>query len=1080
MIALKSITSLRACFSLLLLLIISSPSLALAPFEINDSFTRHALGTHLEYFEDTTDSLTIAEISSPDYKSKFIASGREYPSFGFSRNPYWLRLAVRNTTDLISHWILEYNYPIIDLVEAYIPAGTQYKKYVAGDSVPFDQWVINYRSIAFPITQQPGDLNIYLRIKSSGSLTVPLNALSRDAFSAGIQTEMALLFLHYGIMAAIALYSLFIFVSTGGRSYLHLFLFTSSIAVYSMIHNGLAFQFLWPRSLWWANISNPFSLFMAVIWALQFTRSFLSLKESAPRLDRIFRYCIISHIPILVSPFFIDYFFATQLSTLSSGIAILMIVITGSFLLVKGNRAARFFMLAWTLFIVGAALTALRAYGIVPSGLFTMWGYQFGSSLMVILLSFGIADQMNMLRRDREKAITALGESEEKYRILVENAREGILLIIDEKPYYANRSLMEMTGYSEDEFYKINVFDHFFPDTPNGRDLVRARYTARLNGEDAPTQYESQIINRNGEIIDIFISAAIITIEGRKGSLSIITNITSIKNAEKTILHQYEEIQSQYEELEALNEELVNTQNELLDSNDSLTREREKLAITLRSIADAVITTDTDGKITFMNGNAEALMDISFPKSEGALFSDIVSLNEYPGGISREDPVNTVLTYGRISGRDMILHRKSRKPHAVIVALNGAPLKNRAGDVTGVVLVMRDVTSRVKLELELQKMNRLESLGVLAGGIAHDFNNLLTAILANTSLLKVRCGDDEKTQRMFTLMERAGERAVGLTRQLLTFSKGGDPVRKTAFIAPLLRESIDITLTGSSVRCELIFESDEDSLWPLEVDPGQISQVFNNILINAIQAMPDGGLLRIRVRNCENTPENIPIRPGNYVQVSFADTGAGIPESDMEKIFDPYYTTKKNGYGLGLATSYSIIKKHGGFIQVESSRNSGSTFTVFLLSSSTVREPEKPVSHIPDVRESLRILIMDDEDFILDSMSGIIERLGYRYSTARDGREAIESFREAAPGPDPFDAVIMDLTIPGGMGGREAVTEMRKVNTGAFFIVSSGYSQDPVLANYREYGFDGVINKPYRLTDVTLAIESALSQRKNR
>ena len=286
---------------------------------------------------------------------------------------------------------------------------------------------------------------------------------------------------------------------------------------------------------------------------------------------------------------------------------------------------------------------------------------------------------------------------------------------------------------------------------------------------------------------------------------------------------------------------------------------------------------------------------------------------------------------------------------------------------------------------------------------------------------------------------------------------------------------MELTLTGSRALCNIVHETPERELWPLKFDTGQMSQVFNNILINAIQSMPDGGIITVTLANEGDIPEGIPLQKGHHVRISFSDQGPGIPEDHQEKIFDPYFTTKKRGYGLGLATSYSIIKKHGGYIQVSSSPGTGSTFTIYLRSSSDHETMKEPIAARPRSSTCCRVLIMDDEDIILESLAGILDQCGYRSAAARDGREALEMYREAAGSDDPFDLVIMDLTIPGGMGGREAAVELREFDPGALCIVSSVYSDDPVLARHREFGFDGVIIKPYKTGDISTTIETLLS-----
>ncbi len=1043
-----------------------------APFVLNDNFSGKPLGFHLEYFIDESAQLVLKDILRDDIALQFLPVNKEYPSFGYSRSAFWLRMKVHNPSPHIRKWILEYNYPIIDLVEVFLPGPGGYIRHQGGDSVPFSSREIRCRSIAFPVTQPPGESYIYLRVKSGGSITIPLEAHDPEDFSWRIQLELALLFLHYGIMFALFIYNLFIFLSYREKSYLFLSLFLGAITFFSMAQNGISFQFLWPNAIRWSNISNPFFLFLSIVFSIAFSRTFLRMKSEIPRIDAFGRYFMYLNALLLAFPFFGDYHIATQLSTAFAGIAVLFFIVSGSFLLYRKDRAAIFLMFAWSAFIVGAALTALRAFGLTTSGMISMWGYQAGVSIMALLLSFGVADQLKRLREEREKALTALKDSEEKYRALVENAREGILLIVDGAVRYANRSFIEMTGYSENELYSLNVFKQLFPPQIDGTNPVHSNYLSRIKGNAAPDQYEARIKSKDGRDVDVFISAVAISVEGKTGTLSIVTNISTLKKAEKTILQQYEEIHSQYEELEALNEELVNTQNELLEANDSLAKEREKLSITLRSIADSVVTTDVSGTIAYMNPSAEKLIGIPLEKAEGKWFPHVFSLKGIHSGADVADPVRKIIADGHLENTEILLNVPGKDP--IVVELSGATLKNKSGNITGTVMALRDITARQKLEQEISKINRLESLGVLAGGIAHDFNNLLTAILANASLLKTRKTIDEKFNRMISMIEKAGERAANLTRQLLTFARGGDPVKKSASIMALLRESIELTQTGSNCLCEIVTVTPEAELWPLRIDPGQISQVFNNLLINAIQAMPSGGKITVMISN-SNAPEGLLLKDGRYVRVDFIDEGEGIPLENIGKIFDPYFTTKDRGYGLGLATCYSIIKKHDGYIHVQSRPGSGSTFTVYLPSCAVAEKDEVQKKSNTSGVQKYRVLLMDDEEYVLQSLSSILESFGHECDTARDGREAIEKFKAALRAGKPFDIVIMDLTVPGGMGGKDAAVEFGTMKPRPVLIVSSGYSSDPVLARPADYGFDGVILKPYSSDDVIMAIETVMA-----
>ena len=409
------------------------------------------------------------------------------------------------------------------------------------------------------------------------------------------------------------------------------------------------------------------------------------------------------------------------------------------------------------------------------------------------------------------------------------------------------------------------------------------------------------------------------------------------------------------------------------------------------------------------------------------------------------------------------------------------PILRDDGRCTHLVASARDITEKKQMEEYVIRTQKLESLGLLAGGIAHDFNNILTAISGNVSLARMRLSKaaGERDNTVINLLgeaEKASLQAKDLTQQLLTFAKGGAPVVKTTSIGDLLKQTAIFALRGSNVQCRYLVP---DDLWPVEIDKGQINQVIHNLIINADHAMPDGGEVIISAQNTVVGPEQgLPLEVGLYVKVAVKDHGIGISGEYLHKIFDPYFTTKQKCSGMGLATSYSIIDKHGGLITVESQPSSGTIFYMYLPASQN--ELVKRQLDSLDFTGKGRILIMDDEEILRQVIGEMLTFLGFRVSCARDGDEAIGLYVKAKEDGDPFDVVIMDLTIPGGMGGREAVQKLIEIDPAAKAVVASGYSNDPVMANFADYGFKAVVAKPFSIEELGEALDRMLLEPQKR
>jgi|GEM_PF-946048 len=511
---------------------------------------------------------------------------------------------------------------------------------------------------------------------------------------------------------------------------------------------------------------------------------------------------------------------------------------------------------------------------------------------------------------------------------------------------------------------------------------------------------------------------------------------------------------------------------ERIRTEETLRQNEERYRMVVEQVAEGIFLVDVETKrIVESNRAFQNLLGYSREEILGLTIYDFVFVAHDRESIDRN--LQNVLTKKYHFASERQYRRKDGSLVDVEISANLIFYGGREV-ICGVI---RDITERKRIEAERLKVSKLESIGVLAGGIAHDFNNILTAVLMNISLAKMYAPPQDKISKRLTEAEKACLRARDLTQQLLTFSKGGAPIKKTASIAELIRESANFAVRGSKVRCQVSLPGD---LWPVEVDEGQMSQVIHNLVINAQQAMPEGGTIQIRAENREVGTEGeqgLPLGAGRYVKLSIADEGSGIAEEHLPKIFDPYFTTKEGGSGLGLATTYSILKRHGGYIGVASRVGVGTTFYVYIPASGE-GEWVKPVEGRGGVLRGVskgRVLLMDDEEMLREAAGQMLQHMGYEVEFAEDGGEALELYKRARESGQPFHVVIMDLTIPGRMGGKETVQRLLEIDPQAKAIVSSGYSEDPIMAEYRRYGFKGVITKPYKLEELNQTLQQIIA-----
>lgn len=524
-------------------------------------------------------------------------------------------------------------------------------------------------------------------------------------------------------------------------------------------------------------------------------------------------------------------------------------------------------------------------------------------------------------------------------------------------------------------------------------------------------------------------------------------------------------------------EELQNHIKRLKKTEETLRRSEAYYRSLIENTSDVITVINSEGLVCFASPSVERVLGYSPGEVNNRQVWDLIHPEDLPKFTEMHDFL--IRNPGTISPVEARFRGRDKSWHTLEAIGKILPDKS---EKPAVVINCRDITERKQAEKERLRMVKLESLGILAGGIAHDFNNILTAILGNISLTGMEPYLTDADRERLHEAEKACLRAQTLAQRLLTFALGGAPVKKPTSIAKLLKETAKLTLCGSNIKCDFFLPKD---LWLAKVDGGQINQVINNLLINAQQAMPAGGRIAIWAENVTILEDaelplprgkHVPLPKGKYIKITITDRGVGIQPKIFDKIFDPYFTTKPQGSGLGLATAYSIIKNHEGYITMESTLGEGSVFFIYLPAlKEAIPFPEEVT--IAPITGQGRILIMDDEDIVLDVLRNMLIRIGYEVISARDGSEALEKYRRAQSNGQPFGVVILDLTVPGGLGGKETLEQLKRIDPQVKAIVSSGYSDNPIMADYEKYGFYGVISKPYRIPELSKIIHEVITKK---
>jgi PAS domain S-box-containing protein len=637
---------------------------------------------------------------------------------------------------------------------------------------------------------------------------------------------------------------------------------------------------------------------------------------------------------------------------------------------------------------------------------------------------------------------------------VLENSPDAVGIVNEHGRFLKwNRVATEIFGYTFEEIQGKLSFD-LYTDQVELREML-----TELRSKGFVKNREMQLKRRDGGIVPVELSLSLLKADGGSsaGSVCVARDLSD----QKKLLNA----------LRTTNEQLVQEIAERKKAEEALGESENTYRAIFENTGTATVILEEDTTISLANAQYEKLSGYSIEEIEGNMSwtefvadGDMKRMREFHAQ-RRLDPESAPAQY------EFNFVDRQGDVRNVLLTVGMIPGTNRS------VASLLDITELRKMEEELVRAQKLESVGILAGGLAHDFNNLLGIILGNISLAQM---DMSPATQIFKAL-KAAEKAVcdsrALTQQLITFSLGGAPVRRIESIQEILEGAVNLALAGSNLRCE--FRSNED-LWRINCDSEQIRQVLMSLLMNAREAMPEGGIIEVAATNLQ-LPEGeiLSLKGGKYVRISLTDHGTGIPEAHLGRIFDPYFSTKERGtqkgMGLGLTIAYSIVKRHEGHISVISQEGTGTTFHIYLPAFESSLAKKVDWEERPELGKG-RVLFMDDEDMFRELATRMLSFIGYEVELAKDGAEAIRLFQSGRGSGKPFDVVILDLTVPGGMGGKEAIRELVRIDPSVKAIVSSGHAEDPVISNFEAFGFVAVLRKPYHLRDLRELLKDVMAR----
>ena len=636
----------------------------------------------------------------------------------------------------------------------------------------------------------------------------------------------------------------------------------------------------------------------------------------------------------------------------------------------------------------------------------------------------------------------ALQESEELQRITLENIQDPIFITDSNGKFtFICPNNLHILGYSVAEIEAMGNISVFMGENQSLFDLED------LNRLGEIPNIEAVVANKNGTKRNYLVNVKRVSIKGGT-ILYVCRDITERKQAEEALRNS-----------EALKNAII------------------------ESSPDCIKLLDLEGNLTYMNKGGQEKLEIK----DITVYLNKKNWTDFWQGkddIKARMALDTAVK-GAIGNFQGYSPTETGTPRLWDVIIS--PIWGSNGEVERLLAVSRDITEQKQMADHLLQAQKMEAIGTLAGGIAHDYNNLLAIIMGNLSMAQEEIEPHSAMAEFLHEIEQASCKARDLTHQFLTLSQAGYPRKEWGSIESLLKAVRGQAQAYEGIEYTL---SIQDDLWPVEFDSIQMHYAISNVLTNAVEAMPQGGKIAIETKNQviedKSKDSTSPLNEGKYVKISIKDEGRGIPEKHLNRIFDPYFSTKERGVqkgmGLGLATAYAIVEKHGGHIMLNSTTGVGTTATIYLPVAVERRKRQRAKHKSVDIAPSIssgqlttkRILVMDDEESLRNLAQKMLERLGHKVETVKDGVEAIETYEKHMDSGEPFDGVILDLTIKGGMGGEQTIRELMKIDPNVKAVVCSGYFNDPVLAHFEEYGFRGAMAKPYQKADLESVLKTIL------